>query len=109
VKAIRARARVQRWSFRQRHLAHGAWERFRLALAHAERAFVVDEATAGALRAEGCAVDVAGCDLEPPRVIMWISAERAKELPSARELPLRLSADLLASTHLVLVPFTDQP
>jgi hypothetical protein len=35
VKAVRARARVRRWEYRQRNLAHGAWDRFRAALAHA--------------------------------------------------------------------------
>ena len=29
VQQIRARARIRRWRFRQRHLSSGAWDRFR--------------------------------------------------------------------------------
>ena len=39
IREIRARGRIRRWEYRQRNLAHGAWLRFRTALAQAERAF----------------------------------------------------------------------
>lgn len=106
VKAVRARARVRRWEYRQRNLAHGAWNRFRAALTHAREAYAIDEATAAALVAEGYAVDDRGRGLEPPRTLIWITAERAARLPGAHPLVLRLDAELLAARSIALVPFT---
>jgi hypothetical protein len=105
VKAIRARARVRRWEYRQRNLAHGAWDRFRAALAHAREAYAIDEATAAALIAEGFATDDRGRGLEPPRTLVWITAERAARLADARPIALRLDAELLGARCLALVPF----
>ena len=105
VKAVRARARIRRWEYRQRNLAHGAWDRFRAALSHAEEAYEIDEATAAALLAEGFAADDRGRGLEPPRTLVWITAERAARLAGAKPLVLRLDAALLAARCLALVPF----
>lgn len=105
VKAVHARARVRRWEYRQRNLAHGAWGRFRAALTHACEAYAIDDATAAALLAEGFAADDRGQGLEPPRTIVWITAERAAQLVDARPLVIRLDAELLAARCLALVPF----
>lgn len=105
VKAVRARARVRRWEYRQRNLAHGAWDRFRAALAHASEAYVIDDATASALIVEGYASDDRGRGLEPPRTLVWITAERARLLHGARPIELRLDAALLGARCLALVPF----
>jgi hypothetical protein len=105
VKAIRARARIQRWEYRQRNLAHGAWTRFRLALAHAREAYVIDHSVAAALVAEGFATDERGHGLEPSRTIVWITPARAASLESAKPIALRLDAELLAARNLALVPF----
>ena len=104
VKAVRARARVRRWEYRQRNLAHGAWDRFRAALAHASEAYVIDDATAAALLAEGYETDDRGRGLEPPRTLVWITAARAAELQS-QPIELRLDAALLGARCLALVPF----
>lgn len=105
VKQIQTRARIRRWEFRQRHLAHGGWQRFRLALAMAREAYAIDVATFHVLVAEGFSPDARGNGLEPPRAIVWISAERAAHLERARPLVLRLDAEMLAAQHLALVPF----
>lgn len=105
VKAIRARARVRRWEYRQRNLAHGAWDRFRAALAHAREAYAIDETTAAMLIAEGFTADDRGRGLEPPRTLVWITAERVARLADARPIALRLDAELLAERWLALVPF----
>ena len=105
VKAVRARAQVRRWEYRQRNLAHGAWARFRAALAHARQAYAIDEATADALLAEGSVSDERGRGLEPPRTIVWITAERAARIVDPRPLELKLDAELLAARYLALVPF----
>lgn len=94
-----------RWEYRQRNLAHGAWGRFREALAMAEVAYAIDPATADALVAEGFATDDRGARLEPARRIVWITAERATQLSAGRQLAMRLDADMLAATTLALVAF----
>jgi hypothetical protein len=105
VKMVKARALVRRWEYRQRNLAHRAWDRFRNALAHASEAYAIDEATAAALLAEGCQGDDRGRGLEPPRVLVWVSAERAAGLAGARPIELRMGPELLAARWLALVPF----
>src|SRR5262245_26128011 len=105
VKAIRARALVRSWEFRQRHLAHGAWFRFREALAMAREAYSVDETTLRSLLAEGSTPDARGSGLEPPRAIVWVTAERIALIAGARRLALRLDAEMLATRWLALVPF----
>jgi len=105
VKQVRARARIRQWEYRQRNLAHGAWGRFRTALAHAREAYAIDDATADALLAEGFTDDDRGRGLEPPRTLVWITAERAARLAHAKPLVLRLDAELLAARCLALVPF----
>jgi hypothetical protein len=104
IKAIRARRRIRRWEYRQRNLAHGAWGRFRIALALAREAYAIDDATADVLVADGFATDDHGTRLEPPRRIIWVTAERAATLGS-RPLAMRLDADMLAARVLALVPF----
>ena len=105
VKAVRARARVRRWEYRQRNLAHGSWSRFRAALAHAKEAYIIDDVTLATLIAEGCQADTRGEGFEPPRALIWISAKRAALLPRPVGIPLRLNPELLAARNLALVPF----
>jgi hypothetical protein len=106
VKAVRARALVRRWEYRQRNLGHGAWARFRTALAHAREAYAIDDATAAASLSEGFHGDERGRGLEPPRTLIWITAERAAGFIDARPIALRLDAELLAEPCLALAPFT---
>jgi hypothetical protein len=105
IREIRARGRIRRWEYRQRNLAHGAWLRFRTALAQAERAFRIAPELYAALAAGGAKVDDRGTGLEPPRRIVWITPARAAALQGARELVLRLDADMLAAQDLALVAF----
>lgn len=105
VKQVRSRARIRKWEFRQRHLAHGAWHRLHLALAAAREAYVIDDASFDLLVAEGFDSDDRGMGLEPPKRIVWVTAERAATLTSAARLELRLDAAMLAARTLALVPF----
>jgi hypothetical protein len=99
------RGRIRRWEYRQRNLAHGAWLRFRTALAQAERAFHITPELHADLVANGARIDARGARLEPPRQIVWISPAQANTLDGARELVLRLDADMLAAQHLALIRF----
>jgi hypothetical protein len=106
IREIQARGRIRRWEYRQRNLAHGAWLRFRTALAHAERAFLVSPELYEQLVVSGGRIDERGTGLQPPRRIVWITPPQTATLEDARELVLRLDADMLAAEHLALVPFT---
>jgi len=105
LREIRARGQIRRWEYRQRNLAHGAWLRFRTALAHAERAFRVSPERYAELVANGGRIDDRGAGLEPPRHIVWVTPAQAGELTREHELTLRIDADMLAAEQLVLVPF----
>lgn len=105
VKQARARARVRRWEYRQRNTAHGAWFRFRRALAFAETAYAISEADAAHLIAGGALVDCGGRDLEPRRTLVWIRREDAAALESACALTLQLGPALLEPRWIALIPF----
>lgn len=107
VKQVRSRVTVRRWEFRQRHLARGAWHRFRLALAAASEAYAIDERELETFVDEGCRFDDRGAGLDPAKQIVWISAERAATLPAGKRLEMRLDASMLAARRLALVPFRD--
>jgi hypothetical protein len=68
IREIRARGRIRRWEYRQRNLAHGAWLRFRTALAHAERAFRISDELYAKLVASGGQIDDRGAGLASSRV-----------------------------------------
>lgn len=93
-----------RWELRQRHLAHGAWRRFRMALAMARQAYAIDGATLRDLLAEGFPADDRGRGLVPPKELVWIPPERAARLP-ASPLAMRLDEEMLAAQRLALVAF----
>ena len=104
VQAIRSRARIRRWEYRQRNLSHGAWAKFREALALASDAYAIDATTSARLVDEGFTIDPRGQSLEPARRIIWITPGRAAEL-EAPPLKLCLDATLLSAVALALVPF----
>lgn len=99
-----ARQQIRAWEYRQRHTAKGVWLRLRRLLAGAELAAIVDAATARALIEEGHAPEPVGLELEPPRTILVLPRERFETL-ERRPIAVTLSAELLAATELVLVPF----
>jgi hypothetical protein len=74
-------------------------------LADAEAAYVIPGAEAQRLIAEGFRPEAVGRELEPPKVILFLPAERAARLTGAREVPVRLEVDLLQAPALALVRF----
>lgn len=105
IREIRARGRIRRWEYRQRNLAHGAWLRFRTALAYAELAFRVSPALYAELVASGGRIDERGAGLEPPRHMVWVTPAHVAELEPANQLTLHLDGNMLAAEYLALVPF----
>lgn len=104
-RAIRSRAAVQRWEVKQLEHAGGVWFRLARLLAYARRAWAISEADAESLTSAGLSPHPTGLELEPPRRVFWVAEEDLALLPSAREVPLRASPELLAHRALALLPF----
>jgi hypothetical protein len=100
-----ARLAVRAWEYRQRNLAHGVWFRLRRVLADAETAWAIPADEAARLVAEGFPAEAVGRQLEPAKTIVFVPAERAARLAGARQIKVRLDADLLGAEALALVRF----
>jgi hypothetical protein len=107
LRELRSRWLVRGFAHRQRRHARGVWPRLRRVLAFASEAYALPRGEAERLIAEGHRPDPVGRELEPSRIIFFLSAERVAEIPSARPLAVRLSAELLSTECLALVPFHD--
>lgn len=105
VRQLRSRMIVRSWDYRQRRHARGAWFRLRRVLADARAAYVIPCDAARMLIAEGRQAEPVGGELEPPKLIVFVHAERLARIPSARPVPLRLGGELLAAGCLALTPF----
>jgi len=103
----RSRLLVRAFDHRQRRHARGVWYRLRRVLAFAQEAYAIPRDEAERLIAEGRAPDPVGGEIEPPKIIVLVPAERVARIASARPLAVRLSAELLSAESLALVPFPD--
>jgi hypothetical protein len=102
-RRIQQRLVVRAWEYRQRAHARGVWFRLRRVLADADRAFVVEPSDASALVRLGIRPEPAGLELHPPRQLFFVPPQVLAELGSAREIPVRLSAELLHAKHVALL------
>jgi hypothetical protein len=109
LRELRSRVLVRAFDHRQRRHARGVWFRLRRVLALARDAYALPRDEAERLMAEGHRPDPVGQELEPPRVVLFVPAERVAEIASARPLAVRLSADLLSAECLALVQFPTGP
>lgn len=105
LRQMRSRVLIRGYHFRQLQHADGVWFRLRRSLADAREVWAISPGDAEQLAAEGYPLDPVGEELAPPKQILRVPAERVARLPSARPIPLRLGAELLAAEGLVLVPF----
>jgi hypothetical protein len=96
---------VRSWHYRQRARARGVWYRFRRTLADASEVYALRREDAERLIAEGHAAAPVGRALEPPKLLVFAPRERLLRIAGAQRLEVRLSAELLASECLALVPF----
>ena len=103
--AIRSRALVRRWEMRQLGRAAGVWFRLGRLLAFSRSAWALSDSDAETLVAAGHSPHPVGLELEPPRRFFVIAEEQLASLASAREVPLRASAEILGCRTLALVPF----
>ncbi len=108
-RGVRSRAATRAWEYRQRHHAGGTWHRLRLLLAEARECWLIPEQEAERLLREGFVPDPVGHELEPPKEIFVLPADRIVRLTERREVRVGLSAELLAARYLALVPFPPAP
>jgi hypothetical protein len=107
--AVRTRAQVRSWQYRQRALAAGVWFRLRRVLADARAAFAISDADAGRLLDEGYRPAESGSQLTPEKRIFFVDEARVTDLPSRRAIPVGLGQDFLTSAAVVLIAFGDRP
>jgi hypothetical protein len=108
-RELHARWLVRSWDYRQRDHARGDWFRLRRVLVEAAAAFVIPPEELAALVAEGYRLEPAGQALVPAKSIVFAPAERVVRIVSAREVPVRLCAELLEAQHMVLTPIDPSP
>jgi hypothetical protein len=103
--AVRTRAAIRSWEYRQRDLAAGVWFRIRRVLAEAKEAYTISEADAQQLIGEGCKPEPCGAQLAPEKTIIFVDVARLVQIESRRQMPVRLCPDFLMATAVALVPF----
>lgn len=106
-RAVRTRAAVQRWQYRQRDLAAGVWFRLRRVLADARAAYVISEEDARGLVAEGYEPEACGGEVAPAKVIVFVDEHRLSKIRECRPIPVALGPEFLAATAIALVAFDD--
>lgn len=107
VRAVRARAAIRSWQYRQRHLASGVWFRLRRVLADARDAYVITEEDAARLMAAGCRPEPCGREVAPEKTILFIGEPRLATLDKPRRIAVALGPEFLAARAVALVPFDD--
>jgi hypothetical protein len=105
---LRSRAIIRAWEYRQRNHAKGTWYRLRRLLADASSAYVLTEQAARDLLSEGHPSEALGERIEPPKVILWLTAERIQTIGGKRQIPVRLTAEFLAARCIALVRFGEE-
>jgi hypothetical protein len=103
--AVRTRAAIRRWKYRQRNLAAGVWFHIRRTLADAKNAYVISEEDMRQLLAEGYKPEACGFRLAPEKTILFIDAARLDQVQSRRSIPVRLGPDFLLNPAIALVHF----
>lgn len=106
VRALRARAAIQRWEIRQRGHAAGSWFALERLFALGRRAWILSAQDAEALVTAGYEPDPAGLALEQPRRIFIVRSDEIASLAGAREISICSSVELLLAPAIALVPFT---
>ncbi len=102
-RRIRERTLVRAWEYRQRNYSHGVWYRLRRVLVDAGQAWTIDEDEADRLEASGRPPHPVGGELAPPKRLFLVNETELKEIRVRRQVPVRMSAEVLQARSLVLV------
>ena len=104
--AVRTRAAVRSWNYRQRNLAAGVWFRLRRVLADARAAYVISDEDARRLVAEGYRAEACGLDVAPEKTILFVDERRLSKVDTW-PIPLGLGPEFLAAKAIALIAFDD--
>jgi hypothetical protein len=104
-RAVRTRAAIRQWHYRQRHLAGGGWFRLRRILADARAAYVIPDDEARRLLGEGYRLEEPGGDVEPGKMLLFVDESRLSAVPGRRAIPVGLGPEFLAASAVALVAF----
>lgn len=107
-RAVRARAQVRAWQYRQRHLAAGVWFRSRRLLADAKAAYVIADDDAARLLAEGYEAAACGHAIAPPKTILFVDESRLARVDSRVPIPVDLGPGFLTASAVALVKFEER-
>jgi hypothetical protein len=89
--------------------ARGVWVRLARLLAGSAAVWAIPCEAVAELETEGFSRTAVGAELDPPRTMLIVPAERVAHLAGARQLEVRVSAELLATPSIALVPFDELP
>lgn len=106
-RAVRTRARVRSWTYRQRNLAAGVWFRLRRVLADASAAYEISDEDARRLVAEGYRPEPCGGEVAPEKTILFVDERRLSKIETRRPIRVGLGPDLLAARAIAVVPFDE--
>jgi hypothetical protein len=107
-RAVRTRAAIRSWGYRQRRHAAGVWFRLRRTLADARLAFAINEQDAEQLIAEGHAPESCGNEIEPAKTILFVDETRLAQIKGRRAIEVGLGPDFTAARYIALVSFEDR-
>jgi hypothetical protein len=106
-RAVKTRALIRSWQYRQRDLAAGMWFRLRRVLADAKAACVITDEDARRLVAEGYRAEACGSEVSPEKTILFVDEPRLSKVESRRPIPVGLGPDFLAARAIALIAFDD--
>ena len=109
VKRIRSRTAVRAWEYRQRNHAKGVWFRLRRVLAESASVWIIPADEARRLTEEGLEPEPVGRELEPPKMMIFVSEERLALIAERSAIPVRLGPELFAARCLALIRFDHPP
>ncbi len=101
---VRERSLIRAWEYRQRTSSKGVWNRFRRILVDAAEAWIIDDADADALEANGHIPHPVGRELAPPKRLFFLTRKELEAAPHRRQVPVRLHSELLLARGLVFIP-----
>lgn len=104
-QAVRTRAMVRRWQYRQRDLSAGVWFRLRRILSDARVAYVISEDDARRLVAEGYTPEACGRQVAPEKTILFVDEQRLGTLETCHPIAVGLGPEFLAARAIALVRF----
>ena len=104
-RAVRTRAEIRAWRYRQRNLAAGVWFRLRRVLADAKAAYVISDEDASRLLAEGYEEVACGRECAPAKAILFVDDRRLDRAESRCPIRVDLGPAFLAASAIALVKF----